>query len=217
MSCKIAHIADIHIRTQSRHDEIRIVFSEFVKQCKQQKIDHIYIGGDIYHTKTQGISPEYIDLMHWWLSELTSYGAQVHMILGNHDGALTNLSRQDAITPIVNAVNNPNVHLYKNSGVFEFTPGYTFCVFSLFDEENWSKVEPMPGKINIACYHGPVDGSSTETDWAIESTITSKFFDKYDFAFLGDIHRTQFLDYRDVEIEINEEDLHLYEGAEIVS
>ena len=193
---RFAHSADIHIRSLSRHDEYREVFESFTKDCKDQKVDHIFIGGDIFHTKVTGISPEYIDLLTWWLNDMARV-APVHLILGNHDGNLVNSSRQDAVSPIVEAMNNPRVHLYKKSGTYKIQDGYNFCVFSLFDEQGWGEVKPVSGEINIACYHGPVRGSVTETGWDIDEGLTADFFNDYDFCFLGDIHSQQFLGFRD--------------------
>lgn len=212
---RIAHIADVHWRGLSRHEEYRQVFEEFVSQCRSKGVNHIFVGGDIFHTKTSGLSPEYIEMMSWWLETLASV-AELHVTLGNHDGNLVNLSRQDAVTPIVKALRNPKIHLYKKSGVYEFVPGYNWCIYSLFDEEGWEDVKPVPGKINIACYHGPVWGAKTESDWLIEEGLTVDFFDGYDFCLLGDIHRTQFLGFRDVEIVIDKEDLGKYPGAEVI-
>ncbi len=212
---KIAHIADIHIRGLSRHAEYVEVFTAFNKKCVENNVDHIFVGGDIFHTKTSGISPEYIDYMTWWLTEMAKV-ATVHLTLGNHDGNLVNLSRQDAVSPIVEALRNPKVHLYKKSGVYEFAPGYNWCIFSLFDEEGWDTVKPVPGKINIACYHGPVFGAVTETDWLIEEGLTVDFFKKFDFCLLGDIHKTQYLGARNVELVIDEADLGKYPGAEVI-
>ena len=192
---RIAHTADIHWRGLSRHDEYREVFTAFIEDCKKNKVDHIFIGGDIFHTKTTGISPEYIEQLTWWLDSMAKV-APVHLTLGNHDGNLVNLSRQDAVSPIVTALGNPNVHLYKKSGVYEFHPGYTWCVYSLFDEESWSQVVPQPGKVNIACYHGPVQGSVTEVGWEMEGTKV-EFFKDYPFVLLGDIHQLQHLGYRE--------------------
>jgi len=194
---KLAHTADIHWRGLSRHDEYREVFTAFVEDCKKNKVDHIFVGGDIFHTKTTGISPEYIDQLTWWLESMAKV-APVHLTLGNHDGNLTNLSRQDAVSPIVQAINNPRIHLYKKSGIYEFEPGFNLCVYSLFDEEGWDNVKPEPGKINLACYHGPVQGSVTESGWEIdESQIKVDFFKDYPFVLLGDIHQLQYLGYRD--------------------
>ena len=212
---KIAHIADVHWRGLSRHDEYRQVFEYFVKDIKKNQIEHIFVGGDIFHTKTTGLSPEYIQQLTWWLTSMSEV-AEVHLTLGNHDGNLVNVTRQDAVTPVVEALANDRIHLYKKSGNYEFTPGYVWCVFSLFDTENWDKVKPTPGKINIACYHGPVWGARTETDWVIEDGIGIEYFNNFDFAFLGDIHKLQYLGYRDVEILIDEEELGKYPGATII-
>ena len=100
--------------------------------------------------------------------------------------------------------------------MYEFAPGYNWCIFSLFDEEGWANVAPEEGKINIACYHGPVFGAVTETDWLIEEGLTVDFFKKFDFCLLGDIHKMQYLAARDAEITINEEDLSKYPGAEVI-
>jgi DNA repair exonuclease SbcCD nuclease subunit len=215
MTLRIAHTADIHIRSLSRHEEYREVFTQFIKDCKKSKVDHIFVGGDIFHTKTSGISPEYIDFLTWWL-EAMSKVAPVHLTLGNHDGNLVNLSRQDAVSPIVAALDNPRIHLYKKSGMYEFHPGYVWCIYSLFDEEGWKDVKPVDGKVNIACYHGPVRGSKTETGWEIEDGLMIDFFKDYALVLLGDIHKMQFLDFKEIEIEIDEDELFKYPGCTIV-
>lgn len=212
---RIAHIADVHWRSLSRHAEYREVFTAFIERCRSEAVQHVFIGGDTFHTKTSGMSPECIEQMCWWFGAMAEV-AEVHVMLGNHDLNLANLSRQDAITPIVTALNNPRIHLYKRSGTYEFAPGYNWCVFSLADEETWDDVKPVPGMVNIACYHGPVWGSMTETDWLIEEGITVEYFKRFDFAFLGDIHKHQFLAGRDVELEIDGSELSSYPDAEVI-
>jgi DNA repair exonuclease SbcCD ATPase subunit len=155
-------------------------------------VDHIFVGGDIFHTKTSGISPEYIEFLTWWLTEMAKV-ATVHLTLGNHDGNLVNLTRQDAVSPVVAALDNERVKLYKKSGTYEFHPGYAWCVYSLFDEEGWKDVAPLSGCVNIACYHGPVRGSVTEVGWELEDGLKLDFFDAYKYIFLGDIHKAQHL------------------------
>lgn len=212
---KIAHIADIHWRGLSRHGEYREVFEAFIKNVRDSQVEHVYVGGDIFHTKTSGISPEYIDQLRWWLCAMAEV-ACVHLTLGNHDGNLVNMSRQDAVSPIVDALKNPRVNLYKKSGVYEFAPGFTWCIFSLFDEEGWKDVHPSPGKVNIACYHGPVRGATTEGGWAIEDGLTVGFFERFDFCFLGDIHRMQYLGMRETEVTVDERDAVSHPGAEVI-
>lgn len=199
---KIAHIADVHFRSLSRHDEYRNVFEKFAIDIEERGVTHVWVGGDIFHTKTMGISPEYIELLTWWMKRISSV-AELHMMLGNHDGNLVNLSRQDAVTPIVSALDSDKVFLYKYSGVYKFAEGYNWCIFSLFDKENWNMVKPVKGDINIACYHGAVFGSKTETGYEVgegEDNLNVDFFREYDFAFLGDIHKRQYLDYREVNL-----------------
>lgn len=200
MSLKLAHIADVHFRALSRHDEYIEVFKHFVKSCKEQKVDHIIVCGDLFHTKTTGISPEYIEVFTWWIRELSS-AAPLHITLGNHDGNLLNKSRQDAVSPIVNVLINDKtltnpVFLYKKSGVYSLTDKHNLCVYSLFDEDGWNAVTPQDGKYNIAIYHGPVNCAVTEVGFELTSDVTLDFFKGYDLALLGDIHRRQFLGYR---------------------
>jgi DNA repair exonuclease SbcCD nuclease subunit len=211
---KIAHIADVHFRGLSRHDEAKVVFETFFQDARKNNVEHIFIAGDIWHTKSQGITAEFVDLFCWWLNALTSV-SDVHMILGNHDFNVINKSRHDIVSAIVTALNNPKIHLYKHSGVYEFAPGFNWCVFSIYDD-NWDVVKPTPGHVNIACYHGPVRGSKTESDWDVEEGLDVNFFKDYDLCFLGDIHRQQFLDFRDVELIVNEDQLSKYPDAEVL-
>jgi len=197
---KIAHTADIHIRGLSRHDEAREVFRAFAADCRAQGVEHIAVEGDVFHTKTQGITPEYIEFLTWWLRLLADATVPrsdgqptVHLRLGNHDGNLVNSTRQDAVTPVVDALGDPRVRLYKASGTYEFAPGFSWCVFGIFDQQGWKDVRPTPAGVNIACYHGGVAGARSETDWEIEGGLDLTFFEAYDFVFLGDIHRTQHL------------------------
>ena len=108
---KILHIADIHWRGLSRHQEYVLAFKDMFRQAKELKPDIIYVGGDIVHSKTQGISPELIENLCWWFNGMAEI-APTHVILGNHDGLILNKDRQDAITPIIEAIDNPNIFLY---------------------------------------------------------------------------------------------------------
>ena len=194
VSFRCIHLADVHFRGLTRHQEYKESFEDFFKQAKLLEPDVIYLGGDIVHSKTQGISPELIDLLSWWFTKLAEI-APTHIILGNHDGLILNKYRQDAISPIINALDNPNLYLYKKSGVYPTgVEGYNWCVFSCFDEKGWSNVKSSGDAINIALFHGAVQGSQTDIEWQIEGEVDLEFFTGFDFAFLGDIHKTQFLD-----------------------
>ena len=190
---KIAHFADVHFRGLARHSEYRESFEDAFKTLREIKPDLIYIGGDIVHSKTQGITPELIDALTWWFNSLASI-APVDVLLGNHDGLIMNKHRQDAISPVIAALKNPRIRLMKKSGSYKTSdPNIVFHAFSLFDNEGWEDIKPSPGKINIALYHGSVRGARSDTDYELEGEINLDFFERFDFSLLGDIHKRQFL------------------------
>ena len=196
MSFKCLHLSDVHFRGLSRHEEYRESFQDLFEKARKLKPDVIMVGGDIVHSKTQGISPELIDILNWWFTSLAEI-APTHVILGNHDGLILNKHRQDAISPIIKALDpaGERIHLYKKSGTYPTgIPGYNWCVFSCFDEEGWQDVAPVDDEVNIALFHGGVWGSLTDIDWEIEGEVEASFFKDFDFAFLGDIHKLQYLD-----------------------
>ena len=194
MSFKCAHFADIHFRGLTRHDEYRKVFSLSYEKLRELKPDVIFLGGDIVHSKTQGISPELIEILRWWFTELSEI-APVHVILGNHDGLMLNEDRLDAVTPIVRALNNPKIQLMKGTGVYPTgVEGFSWCTFCCFDTKSWPNLKPPEDGVSIALYHGPVNGSLTDQDWEINGdSIKVDFFKDYDYTMLGDIHKRQFL------------------------
>ena len=60
----------------------------------------------------------------------------------------------------------------------------------MFDTDNWQ--DPSDDKrVNIALYHGSISNCKTDLGWTMErgeNDIT--IFDSFDYAFLGDIHKT---------------------------
>jgi DNA repair exonuclease SbcCD ATPase subunit/DNA repair exonuclease SbcCD nuclease subunit len=185
---KIAHLADIHIRNLKFHDEYRKVFAQLYEKLKEEAPDVIVVVGDLAHTKTQ-LSPEYFDMCASFLASLGSVSKTI-VTLGNHDGNLRTIHRQDAVSPIVEALDDPNVVLLKKSGEYPLKNDIVFNNLSIFDEDNW--IDPTdPEKINIALYHGSVTGCQTDLGWVMdhgESEIA--IFEEFDFAMLGDIHKT---------------------------
>jgi len=188
---KFAHIADTHIRNLKFHFEYNEVFKQLYDSLKKEKVDYIIHCGDIAHTKTQ-ISPEFVDMARDFFENLAKI-APTYIILGNHDGNLKNSSRQDAISPIVKALNNERIVLLKDAQEHRLEGGFCLNVLSVFDEENW--IDPTNEDIvNIALYHGAIDRSKTDLNWTLGGDHDISIFNKFDFAFLGDIHKTQILD-----------------------
>ena len=185
---RIAHISDTHIRNLKFHKQYKAAFEDMYVKLKDLKPDYIIHCGDIAHRKTD-ISPELVEMTTDFLRNLAAI-APTHVILGNHDGNLRNDTRQDAITPIVEAMEDPNVFLYKFSREVELNKKITLNVLSVFDKDNWI-VEPTNNKkINIALYHGSVSGCKTETGFMLEHGIDISVLKEFDYALLGDIHKT---------------------------
>lgn len=206
---KIAHIADTHIKNLKYHDEYREIFNKMYGILRSEGVDYIVHCGDIAHTKTQ-ISPEFVEMAGDFFKNLASI-APTYIILGNHDANLKNDSRTDAISPIINALNLPNLHLLKYSGEHRVNENLTFNILSRMDENKWIKPTD-PNKINIALYHGSIAGVQTDIGHVMQhGDFDIKIFDGHDFAFLGDIHKTnQGLDTKKVIIEIDEEEFEEY-------
>lgn len=190
---KVAHIADTHIRNLKYHEEYRAAFDSLYQILREKEVDYIVHCGDIAHTKTQ-ISPEFVEMAAGFFKNLADI-APTYIILGNHDGNLKNAGRQDAITPIIDALQKENLHLLKSAGEHEVGDDIVLNVLSVFDEENW--VTPTDdSKINIALYHGAVSGVVTDTGWVMDhGDHDISVFKDFDYAMLGDIHKTnQILD-----------------------
>lgn len=206
---KIAHISDTHIKTLKQHDEYKQVFEQIYNKLREEKVDYIVHTGDIAHTKTQ-ISPEFVDVCGDFFTKLAEI-APLHIILGNHDGNLRNSNRQDAISPIITALNNPKINLYKNSGEYIVDSVLSFNVLSIFDKEGWVKPSSQE-RINVALYHGSINGVVTDTGYVIEhGDDVIDIFDGHDYALLGDIHlANQGIDKEKYFREIDEEELEEY-------
>ena len=194
---RIAHAADIHIRNLKYHYEYREVFNQFYESLKEENVDCIILCGDIAHTKTQ-ISPEFVKMSSDLFRNLADI-APTYIILGNHDGNLRNHSRQDALTPIVEALEHPSLTLIRDSeeAVIGEASGLPVKVnvISIFDKKNW--LSPTdPTAVNIALYHGALAGSKTDVGWVISHNDDPlECFEGHDYIFLGDIHKTnQILD-----------------------
>jgi DNA repair exonuclease SbcCD ATPase subunit/DNA repair exonuclease SbcCD nuclease subunit len=185
---RIAHISDTHIRNLKFHKQYRVAFEDMYKKLKKLKPDYIVHTGDIAHRKTD-ISPELVEMTTDFFRGLTAV-APTHIILGNHDGNLRNDNRQDAITPIVEAMEDSNLFLHKFSGEVKLKKNITLNVLSVFDKENWIVTPTNDKRINIALYHGSVSGCKTDTGFMLEHGIDISILSEHDYAMLGDIHKT---------------------------
>lgn len=197
----IFHISDIHIRLFKRKDEYIDVFNNLYKELESRKSDDaiIVVAGDIVHGKTE-MSPELVDLTSDFFKNLGDIMPTI-VVPGNHDANLNNMSRLDALSPIIKTLNHPNVHYFTDSALYKVAD----TVFSMM-----SVLEPVDNyiladKINfdgtkIAIFHGPIDSALSDTGWKITNEkIKTNLFDGFDIALLGDIHKYQVLqEYREI-------------------
>jgi len=193
---KIAAFSDLHVKTLKYHEEYLAVFQEFYKDLREQKPDVIVCAGDIAHSKVV-LSPEYFSIAAKLFKELASI-APLYILAGNHDASfrgmtLRNASRLDAITPIIEALDNSNIHYMKQSGEYNINDNIVLNAMSLFDVDGW--MQPTdPSKINVAVFHGAIIDASTDVGYTVDrsSGIDLSYFDSFDAAIFGDIHRRQF-------------------------
>ena len=197
---KIAHTADVHIRGNQYLDEMAFTFDKFLESAKQNRCELLVIAGDLYHSKLT-VTNEYFDTCRKFLKSFMDSGIKVLIIPGNHDLALNNTDRLDAITPVYNSLKELNksmIHYAKNSGLIYQIENFNFWHFSCLDEkESWPTEKDLEGhkdKINIALYHGTIENSMVDSGWVSRGNKDDlSIFKGFDYAFLGDIHKHQFL------------------------
>jgi len=193
----IIHVADIHIRLTRRHDEYKTVFHKFFEDVyNSPKTTAIFILGDVVNSKLD-LSPECVDLAAEFLREAANLRPTI-LIAGNHDTNLTNRHRMDSLSPIVTALNHPNLFYLKTSGLFSIG---NICInnYSVFDStDKYLKGIDIPEiyrnkyEYFIATYHGQVDGTVTDLGFKlINPLVKVNMFDNHDMALLGDIHKIQ--------------------------
>lgn len=193
---KFSHISDIHIHNLKYHKEQKQVFEKVYEHLKANKVDVNILTGDLFHIKGN-VTPEAYQAAADFLKSLADI-APTHIILGNHDLILSNKSRLDSVSPVVEALNHPSLFLHKNSNEIVIGDGkFILNVMSIIDEQkDWIPVSNLD-VVNIGLYHGAIKGVLTDQDWVMEhSDIDIEAFEKFDYVMLGDIHRpNQILDY----------------------
>ena len=188
---KVYHISDIQIRNLKRHKEYEQVFEnlyEFIKKDDEGN-SMVYIGGDIAHSKTD-MSPELVDQLSRLFKNLADLCPTV-IIAGNHDCNLNNRSRLDVLTPIVDNLKHPDLHYWKDTGIY-YVGGVGFGVLDVWDDEaNLPDPKDIKSDHKVLLYHGTVDKAGTDLGFALPSDVKLKDFDGYDMVMLGDIHKMQ--------------------------
>ena len=126
---KIVHFSDLHIRLFKDHDLYRNILIDMLERFKDINPDRIVFTGDLVHSKNQ-MTPELIEIVSWILLECAKI-AKTIIIPGNHDFLTNNTERLDALTPVINSLDNENIVYYKDRGVYE-DQNISWCVYSQY-------------------------------------------------------------------------------------
>lgn len=214
----IIHIADVHLRLTKRHDEYREVFEKFYDEVRNSPPTTVVaLLGDVFHSKSD-LSPECVQMASDLFKSIADIRPLV-LIAGNHDATLSNKSRLDSLTPLVDALNHSNVFYLKTTGLYGFG-NILWNNMGVFDApEHYILGNNIPDvyrnqyKHIVALFHGPMDKAALDTGYSITNpAIMTPLFDNHDIALLGDIHKRQ--DMQDYLPEDNKPCIH-YVGSMI--
>ena len=172
------------------HELYRGILNDMFNQFKKIAPDRIVFTGDLVHSKNQ-MTPELIEFVAWTLTECSKIAKTV-LIIGNHDFIENNMSRLDALTPIIDSLENENIVYYKNRGVYQ-DDNIDWVVYSLMDHNIPPDIEKSD-RIKIGLFHGPVQGLTTDIGYTFETGTEVERFNGCDLVLCGDIHKRQVFD-----------------------
>ena len=191
---KIYHISDVHIRTLKRHREYREVFQNMFKYINQTKTERsiAVVTGDIVHSKLD-MSPELVQML---VDFFNGFELPTIVILGNHDMNLNNMHRIDAVSPVLDVIQNKHIHFIKDNGLFELG-GVTWNHMAVDKTPaDYIRAKDFAAAYKIALHHGAVNTAKTDIGYQISNEhVGVDLFEGHDITLLGDIHKpAQFLD-----------------------
>lgn len=212
----ILHVADIHIRLNKRHDEYKEVFAKLYDEIKKTPDSTVVaLLGDIFHSKSD-LSPECIQMASDLFTNVANLRPTI-LVAGNHDATLSNKNRLDSLTPIVDALNHPNIFYLRNTGLYALS-NILFNNMCVFDSpEHYIEGKDIPAIYRnqyehiVALFHGAVDKASLDTGYSISNpAMLPELFSDNHLALLGDIHKSQNMYIETDEIVISEADIDKY-------
>lgn len=184
---KICHFSDLQIRMFKDHEQYRNILVDMLNKFKEINPDRIVFTGDMVQSKNQ-MTPELVHFVSWLLTECSNIAKTV-IIPGNHDALMNNLTRLDALSPIVDALKNPNISYFKNMGVYE-DENVSWCVYSQFQGNIPPEIYESKGEYKIGLFHGLVKGLKTDLNFKITNDgYDVENFEGLDFVLCGDIHK----------------------------
>lgn len=187
---RIIHFSDLHIRLFKDHELYKKIIQTALDEWKSLQPDRIVFTGDLVHSKNQ-MTPELIEFVAWILNECAKITKTI-LIIGNHDFLENNNARLDALTPIIDSLQNPNIVYLKNRGVYA-DKNVNWCVYSLMEHNIPPEIDKS-SNLNIGLFHGPIQGLYTDIGYKFEEGFDSSKFKGCDVVLCGDIHKRQVID-----------------------
>ena len=184
----LVHFSDLHLRLFKDHDLYRSILTDMLNQWKELKPCRIIFTGDLVHSKNQ-LTPELIEIVSWLLTECSSI-AKTIIIPGNHDFLVNNTDRLDALSPIIDSLNNKNIVYYKDRGVYE-DENVSWCVYSQYQGNIPPDLNTATG-IKVGLFHGPIQGMTTDLGYDFgDHAYDIEKFNGLEIVLCGDIHKRQ--------------------------
>lgn len=184
---KIFHVGDLHFSHYKNHVLQKYLTQQLLDTLVREKVDVLYVGGDVVNDFNV-LSPEQIQLVDEFFRE-SSKICPVIVLIGNHDYNSNNKSRLDALTPLIQQINNEYpIHYFKDSGVYNLY-NIDWVVWSELDGIT-PVVDKTSNRIKIGCYHGVIKNSNAY-GFKLTQGADLGIFDDCDIVFLNDIHKQQ--------------------------
>jgi DNA repair exonuclease SbcCD nuclease subunit len=190
---KLVHFSDLHIRLFKDHDLYKKILNQAFEEWRSIAPDRIVFTGDLVHSKNQ-MTPELIEFVAWVLTECSKITKTV-LIIGNHDFLENNISRLDALTPIIDSLQDENISYYKERGVYT-DENIDWVVYSLTSHNIPPEIDSSD-RVKIGLFHGPVQGLTTDIGYKFDEGFEPSKFKGCDLVLCGDIHRRQVFDIPD--------------------
>jgi DNA repair exonuclease SbcCD nuclease subunit len=184
----IVHLSDVHIRLTKRHEEYREVFDKVYEEIKKTPENTIVINtGDTFHSKVD-LSPEAVKEASEFFKKLADLRPTL-VIAGNHDCLLTNVTRLDSISPIIDNLRHENLFYLKESKLYSFADILINNMSVFTDHTKFVMMKDVSKKIKmsfdttIALFHGGVFDAKTDVGYTITNkSITNEMFDGHDMV-----------------------------------
>lgn len=158
-----------------------VTFSDRLKTTKVKSVDRVSYNGNVYCLT---VDTSYL---------LIRRNGKI-FISGNCN--LNNSNRLDALSPIVDSIDSPDLFYLRDTGVYHFG-GIDFVHNSVFTppESYLTADDVEDGYTKVVLFHGVVDKAKTEQGIEMcNNKVTIGTFNGFDFGMFGDIHGFQYLD-----------------------